>query len=201
MVASTALSLNMVVKTLGYYTIGDGGGNFYQIVAASTGTADGGSYIDLTGSGLQAKAIMSGNEVKAEWFGCVDGVIENVKIMKGAKMFELVSQKKDDFNQGLDENKNNNKMFEGITDQTTNYLKDNKIDFGSIDFLNLRDLRILAEFIDKQKEITKFNENSVNFGDVFVSGDTLKKIENQPEVPQKSLKKEDTFSLTSNQWR
>ena len=130
---------------------------------------------------------------------CTKGVIENVKIMKGAQMFELVSQNKDKINQGLEDNKNNEKMFDGITDQTTNYLKDNRIDFSSIDSLNLRDLRVLLKFINKQKESEELNKNLVNFGDVFVSGEALGKIEKQPEQPQKVLKKADTFKLTSNQ--
>lgn len=49
----------MMVRTLGYYTPGDGGGNDYEIVAAGTGTDDGGSYIDLSGSGLQAKGLFT----------------------------------------------------------------------------------------------------------------------------------------------
>ena len=73
MVSSTTNVLGAVVRTLGYYSVGDGGGNIYKVVAAATGTADGGSYINLTGTGLQAKAILTGNVVRAETFGCVDG--------------------------------------------------------------------------------------------------------------------------------
>ena len=47
MVASTSLSVGDHARTLGYTTIGDGGGNDYDVVAAATGTADGGEYIDL----------------------------------------------------------------------------------------------------------------------------------------------------------
>src|SRR5690625_2376595 len=49
------------VRTLGYYTPGDGGGNDYEIVAAGTGADDGGSFIDLSGSGLQGKGLFDTN--------------------------------------------------------------------------------------------------------------------------------------------
>ena len=57
---STTLSVGHKVRTLGYYAPGDGGGNDYEIVAAGTGTDDGGSFIDLSGSGLQAKRLFVG---------------------------------------------------------------------------------------------------------------------------------------------
>lgn len=47
MVASTTLSVGDHVRTLGYFSIGDGGSNDYDIVAAGTGVDDGGVYIDL----------------------------------------------------------------------------------------------------------------------------------------------------------
>ena len=47
MVASTDLNVGDHVRTLGYYAIGDGGGNDYDVVAAATGTDDQGLYIDL----------------------------------------------------------------------------------------------------------------------------------------------------------
>ena len=47
MVASTGLRIGNMVRTLGYTTSGDGGGNEYKIVAAATGTDDGGEFIDL----------------------------------------------------------------------------------------------------------------------------------------------------------
>lgn len=74
MAADSTLSVGRTVRTLGYLSAGDGGGGLYQIVAAGTGTDDGGSYIDLPGSGLQAKAIWDDHVVVAERFGCVNGV-------------------------------------------------------------------------------------------------------------------------------
>lgn len=57
MVAATTLEIGDYVVTKGYYSLGDGGANAYEVVAASTGTADGGSYINLTGTSLQAQGI------------------------------------------------------------------------------------------------------------------------------------------------
>ncbi|MEH6359078.1 MAG: glycosyl hydrolase family 28-related protein, partial [Pseudomonadales bacterium] len=59
MVASTVHSVGDVVKTLGYITEGDGGNNLYKIVAAATGTVDGGSFIDLTGITGQAQGLFT----------------------------------------------------------------------------------------------------------------------------------------------
>jgi len=73
MVADTALALGDYVNTLGRNSPGDGGAAVYKIVAAATGTADGGSYIDLTGTGLQAE-LQHGNHIKAEQFGVQSGV-------------------------------------------------------------------------------------------------------------------------------
>lgn len=66
MVASTDLAVGDRVKTLGYTAIGDGGGNEYQIVAAATGTADGGEYIDLATH--QAKGLFTtGSKNIRQW--------------------------------------------------------------------------------------------------------------------------------------
>jgi len=53
---ATDLKVGETVRTLGYYSAGDGGGNDYEIVAGGTGTSDGGSFIDLA-NGLQAKGL------------------------------------------------------------------------------------------------------------------------------------------------
>lgn len=68
LVADTEVAVGDYIRTLGYFSPGDGGGNLYQIVAASTGTADGGSYIDLTGISGQAKGIF-GRTYRARQFG------------------------------------------------------------------------------------------------------------------------------------
>lgn len=69
MVVAAWLTVGQKVKTLGYYTTGDGGGNDYEIVATATGTADGGSYIDLTGISGQARGLLSSGIVSVGVFG------------------------------------------------------------------------------------------------------------------------------------
>lgn len=57
---STQIQEGALCYTLGYNAPGDGGGNDYEIVASSTGTDDGGSFITLSGSGLLAKGLFHG---------------------------------------------------------------------------------------------------------------------------------------------
>jgi hypothetical protein len=84
MVASTTLSIGDHVRTLGYTAIGDGGGNEYDIVAAATGTDDGGSYIDLATH--QAKGLFPGGVYNVEQWGAVgDGVTDNTAAVLAAK--------------------------------------------------------------------------------------------------------------------
>lgn len=66
---ATFLQTGDIVEWVGYTTAGDGGGNKGEIVAAGTGTDDGGSYIDLPGSGLQARGLFPGGEIRLEQFG------------------------------------------------------------------------------------------------------------------------------------
>lgn len=63
MVSNTGLEVGDVATTLGYYSTYDGGGNTYKIVDVATGTADGGSYIDLVGIDGQAKATWEGGAI------------------------------------------------------------------------------------------------------------------------------------------
>lgn len=73
MVASTALSVGLHARTLGYNTIGDGGGNDYQIVASGTGADDGGAYIDLATH--QAKGLFTDERYTPKMWGAKgDGV-------------------------------------------------------------------------------------------------------------------------------
>jgi len=46
--------IGMKIRTYGYSSIGDFGGNDYEVVAAGTGTADGGSFIDTATNQLKA---------------------------------------------------------------------------------------------------------------------------------------------------
>ncbi|MFD2855414.1 hypothetical protein ACFSZS_12445 [Seohaeicola zhoushanensis] len=70
MKAAANLVVGQFVETAGYERPGDHGDARYQIVAAATGTDDGGSYIDLPGSSLQAK-LLHGALICAEQFGVV----------------------------------------------------------------------------------------------------------------------------------
>ena len=75
-VASDNLEIGNYVSTVGYYEPNDGGAATYEVVAAATATADGGSYIDLTGSGLQAKCVSlldDSGRLLVEKFGAVGG--------------------------------------------------------------------------------------------------------------------------------
>jgi len=74
---ASPLRVGDAVTTLGYYTPGDRGGNEYEIVAGGTGTADGGSFIDLD-NGLQAKGLFNSGQVNVKQFGAKgDGVTDD----------------------------------------------------------------------------------------------------------------------------
>ena len=85
MVASKTVKVGDIVETAGYTTVNDGGGAKYEIVAAATGTDDGGSFIDL--DSLQAKAIFDG-VVTPERFGAMgDGVTDDYTSLNNMKEF------------------------------------------------------------------------------------------------------------------
>ena len=67
----SSLRIGDVITTKGYTTVGDSGDNTYEIVAASTGVDDGGSYIDLSASGLQAKGLFLKGQVYLQQFGAI----------------------------------------------------------------------------------------------------------------------------------
>jgi len=72
-----------LVRTLGYYTVGDGGGNDYTVVATGTGVDDGGCFIDLD-NGLQAEGVFYG-VAQIEQFGAIgDGVADDTSHVKNA---------------------------------------------------------------------------------------------------------------------
>lgn len=60
MVADSSLIIGQSVAWNGYYSVNDGGGNHGVVVAAATGTNDGGRFFDLA-SGLQTQAIFADN--------------------------------------------------------------------------------------------------------------------------------------------
>lgn len=82
-----SLVIGQFVRVVGRAAAGDGGGNDYEIVAAGTGTADGGSFIDLPGSGLQARGLFP-NGVNIKQFGAVgNGVIDDTASVQNAINF------------------------------------------------------------------------------------------------------------------
>jgi len=83
MIASTTLNIGDFVQTSGYTAKGDSGDNIYEIVAAATGTDDGGSFIDLDTH--QAKAVFPRGAINAAQFGAVgDGVADDEAALQSA---------------------------------------------------------------------------------------------------------------------
>lgn len=82
MVASKALSVGDIVETAGYYAAGDGGGAKYQIVAATTGTDDGGSFINLDTH--QAKLLSSGATHVKQFGAKGDGINDDTAAIQAA---------------------------------------------------------------------------------------------------------------------
>ena len=75
-VLDTSLTVGLSLKTLGHTTAGDGGHGFYEVVAAGTGTNDGGAYIDSNpGGSFQLKLIETNPNVR-QWGGFPDGVTD-----------------------------------------------------------------------------------------------------------------------------
>jgi len=85
MKADTSLVVGDFVFTNGYISLGDGGDNSYEIVAAATGTNDGGSFIDLAGSGHQAKALFPNGTINIRQYGAIgDGVADDSAVFSSA---------------------------------------------------------------------------------------------------------------------
>ena len=90
MIADTTLVIGQVVETVSYLAGWEAvakprGGNTYLIVAAGTGTADGGSFIDLTGTGLQAYALFPDGIVRLTQFGANgDAITDNTSVIYNA---------------------------------------------------------------------------------------------------------------------
>jgi nitrous oxidase accessory protein NosD len=82
MAASKTVKVGDIVEVAGYYSVNDGGHGKYEIVAAATGTDDGGSFIDL--DTLQAKAIFEG-AINVKRFGVTgDGTADDTSKIQAA---------------------------------------------------------------------------------------------------------------------
>lgn len=68
MVADSSLIFGSNVRTTGYIAASDRGNSLYETVLGGTGTADGGSFIDLD-NGLQAKLIVQNPQLPVEIYG------------------------------------------------------------------------------------------------------------------------------------
>jgi len=77
--ADASITVGEYHRTAGYISGGDGGNNDYEIVGGGTAPADGGSYINLTASGLQAKGLFPGGAVNEKQFGITGTGDETVK--------------------------------------------------------------------------------------------------------------------------
>lgn len=85
MSADAGLQIGNVVRTEGYLASGDFGGAAYKIVAAGTGTPDGGRFIDLAASLLQAQSIPDSDSVNVAQFGAVgNGTVDDSAAIQAA---------------------------------------------------------------------------------------------------------------------
>lgn len=84
MIAGTNLAVGDRVEVRGYFQDNDGGGNVFEVVAAGTGANDGGAFLDLTGSGLQAKGLFPEGHRLEHWGAVKDGVSDDTSKISAA---------------------------------------------------------------------------------------------------------------------
>ena len=82
-IADSALSVGDIFVTYGYLAVADGGDNTYEVVAAGTGTDDGGSFIDLADH--QARGLFTHVSISVNQFGATgDGVTDDTVAIQAA---------------------------------------------------------------------------------------------------------------------
>lgn len=85
MQADASLQLGNIIHTAGYLAVGDLGAARYRVVAAATGPADGGTYINLTASGLQAEAVSDSDRINVAQYGAVgNGTVNDTAAIQAA---------------------------------------------------------------------------------------------------------------------
>lgn len=101
-------------------------------------------------------------------FGSYYFVKKDCKKRISLQTLEMVSNHKDEFNEFISENLNNEKLFEGITDQTVEHIKNNLVDYYNLDKLNMRDLRTLLKFVNgiKEEHNNSLSSNVIYFDEI-----------------------------------
>ena len=84
MVLSTELEIGMIVTVNDYADQHNSGQLMFEIVDAATGTDDGGSFIDLSGSGFQAQQVFPGQYSSKMWGIKGDGVADDSVALQSA---------------------------------------------------------------------------------------------------------------------
>lgn len=77
-----------VLQTLGYSEVGDGGGNTYIAVNFEAGREDGGSYINLTGTGMQAQGLFP-NGINVRQFGANESSDDQSEFFEAAAAYSV----------------------------------------------------------------------------------------------------------------
>lgn len=92
MISYKFLKVGDTVETSGYYESGDGGGNQYLIVEASSGVDDGGGHINLGGISGQAKGVFAGSINVLQFGAKGDGVDDDTVFLQNSMDYAAKSK-------------------------------------------------------------------------------------------------------------